>query len=192
MVIEIILNIYYLQEREAKMKDNDIDISKERLKNSYHILRKVCDMEEKYLFKKHILLATQRVLDVRDARNMISKTKNKELQTLIDEQYLIAVNDLMDIVYSILNEPPFCFIFENDIELDDYIVLEFEDMVLVNGYLQELKPYNSRSINIDMIFIALNEAIFDYISCIKNEEEYSDGFDDDYVQITDEQEEEDE
>lgn len=78
-----------------------------------------------------------------------------------------SVNDLIDIVYSILSEPPFCFMFENDFELDNYIILEFEDMVLVNGYIQELQPYNSNSINTDMILIALNEAIFEYINCIK-------------------------
>ena len=71
-------------------------------------------------------------------RKLIKKTNNKELKSLIDEQYLKSVNDLMDIVYSMLSEPPFCFIFENDFELDDYIFLEFEDMVLVNGYIQEL------------------------------------------------------
>ena len=65
-------------------------------------------------------------------------------------------------------------------------------MVLVNGYIQELQPYNSSSINIDMILIALNEAIFEYINCIKNETEYSSGFDEDYVQIKDKQEDNDE
>lgn len=41
--------------------------------------------------------------------------------------------------------------------------------------------------------MALSEAIFDYIECINDGEDYSDGFDD-YVQIsiTGEQEEEDE
>ena len=97
----------------------------------------------------------------------------------------------MDIVFSMISEPPFCFIFENDIELDDYIVLEFEDMVLINGYLQELKPYNSNSINIEMLFVALNEAIFEYVSCIQNEEDYTKGFED-FVQINNEQEDEDE
>lgn len=171
---------------------NKSDISKEELKNSYHIQRKIFEMEEKYLVKKQLFLATQRVLDIRDMRKLIQKTNNKELKCLIDEQYLKSLNDLMDIVYSMLSEPPFCFIFENDFELDDYIVLEFEDMVLVNGYIQELQPYNSSSINIDMILIALNEAIFEYINCIKNETEYSSGFDEDYVQIKDKQEDNDE
>lgn len=171
---------------------NKSDISKEELKNSYHIQRKIFEMEEKYLVKKQLFLATQRVLDIRDMRKLIQKTNNKELKCLIDEQYLKSVNDLMDIVYSMLSEPPFCFIFENNFELDDYIVLEFEDMVLVNGYIQELQPYNSSSINIDMILIALNEAIFEYINCIKNETEYSSGFDEDYVQIKDKQEDNDE
>lgn len=168
-----------------------IDISKEELKNSYHIQRKIYEMEEKHLLEKHFLYATQRVLDIRDVRNIILKTDNKELMDLIDKQYLKSVNDLMDVVFSMISEPPFCFIFENDIELDNYIVLEFEDMVLVNGYLKELKPYNSDNINMDIIFIALNEAIFEYVNCLQNEEDYTKGFDD-FVQITEEQEDEDE
>ncbi len=66
-------------------------------------------------------------------------------------------------------------------------------MVLVNGFLHELKPYNADSINNEVIIMALSEAIFDYIECINDGEDYSDGFDD-YVQIsiTGEQEEEDE
>lgn len=172
--------------------EKDLDISKEELKNSYHIQRKIFEMEEKQLLRKHLLLATQRILDIRDVRNQIQKTHNKSIKSLIDEQYLKSVKNLMDIVYSMLSEPPFCFIFENDFELDDYIVLEFEDMVLVNGYLDELKPYNSNSINMDMLIVALNESIFEYINCIKNDIEYSSGFDNDYIQITDEQEEDDE
>ena len=172
------------------MKDKS-DISKEELKNSYHIQRKIFEMEEKHLLEKHLFFATQRVLDIRDARNIILTIDNNKLKELIDEQYLKSVNDLMDIVFSMISEPPFCFIFENDIELDDYIVLEFEDMVLINGYLQELKPYNSNSINIEMLFVALNEAIFEYVSCIQNEEDYTKGFED-FVQINNEQEDEDE
>lgn len=172
--------------------EKNLYISKEELKNSYHIQRKIYEMEEKYLVEKQLFLATQRVLDIRDMRKLIKKTNNKELKSLIDEQYLKSVNDLMDIVYSMLSEPPFCFIFENDFELDDYIFLEFEDMVLVNGYIQELKPYNSNSINTEIILIALNEAIFEYIKCIKSETEYSSGFDEDYVQIKDKQEDNDE
>lgn len=168
-----------------------IDISKEELKNSYHIQRKIYEMEEKHLLEKHFLYATQRVLDIRDVRNIILKTDNKELMDLIDKQYLKSVNDLMDVVFSMISEPPFCFIFENDIELDNYIVLEYEDMVLINGYLQELKPYNSNGINMDMLMMALNEAIFEYVNCLQNEEDYTKGFDD-FVQITEEQEDEDE
>lgn len=168
-----------------------IDISKEELKNSYHIQRKIYEMEEKHLLEKHFLYATQRVLDIRDVRNIILKTDNKELMDLIDKQYLKSVNDLMDVVFSMISEPPFCFIFENDIELDNYIVLEYEDMVLINGYLQELKPYNSNGINMDMLMMALNETIFEYVNCLQNEEDYTKGFDD-FVQITEEQEDEDE
>lgn len=54
-----------------------------------------------------------------------------------------------------------------------------EDMILVNGYLRELKPYNSNNINLDVIFMALNESIFDYINCIKAEGDYSSEFGDD-------------
>ena len=43
----------------------------------------------------------------------------------------------MNVVYNILNEPPYCFLFEDDIELEDYVILEMEDMVLVNGLLLE-------------------------------------------------------
>lgn len=175
------------------MKEKDLEeITKEKLKNSYHIQRKIYEIEERYLFKKHLLLATQKVLDVRDVRNKISETNNKELKELLDNQYLMSVNDLMNIVYSAISEPPFCFIFENDIDVDDYIVLEMEDMILVNGYLRELEPYNSNNINLDVIFMALNESIFDYINCIKAEGDYSSEFGDDYVQITEEQEEDDE
>jgi hypothetical protein len=169
-----------------------IDISKEELKNSYHIQKKIYEMEEKHLIEKHLLLATQRVLDIRDVRDLMTKTNNKELKDLIDKQYLKSVNDLMDIVFSMISEPPFCFIFENDIELDSYIVLEYEDMILVNGYLEELKRYNSNSINGDMLLVALNEAIFEYVNCLQNEQDYTKGFEDEFVQITEEQEDKDE
>ena len=174
------------------MKENDIEITKDELRETYHIQRRIYEMEEKFLFKKHLLLATERVLDIREVKEKIDESKNKELKDLIMKQYLKAVTDLMDIVYSLLNEPPFCFLFEEDIDLEDYIVLEMEDMVLVNGYLRELKPYNSNNINLDTIFMALDEAIFDYINCLKADEDYSKEFDDDYIQITEEQEEDDE
>lgn len=174
------------------MKENDLEITKEELRETYHIQRRIYEIEEKFLLKKHLLLATERVLDIRDVKNKIAESKNKELKDLIMKQYLKAVTDLMDIVYSILNEPPFCFIFEEDIDLEDYIVLEMEDMVLVNGYLRELKPYNSNNIDLDTIFMALNESIFDYMNCLKEERDYSSEFDDAYIQITEEQEEDDE
>lgn len=174
------------------MEEKDLEITKEELRETYHIQRRIYEMEEKFLLKKHLLLATERVLDIRDVKNKIAESKNKELKDLIKKQYLRAVTDLMDIVYSILNEPPFCFIFEEDIDLEDYIVLEMEDMVLVNGYLRELKPYNSNNIDLDTIFMALNESIFDYINCLKEESDYSSEFDDDYIQITEEQGEDDE
>ena len=68
-----------------------------------------------------------------------------------------------------------------------------EDMVLVNGLLLELKPYNSNNIDIDTILIALDESVFDYIQCLKEESDYSSGFDEnEYVHITQSQEEIDE
>ena len=179
------------KEGSVYMKEK-INISKEELKNSYHIQRKIFEMEEKHLLEKHLLFSTQRVLDIRDVRDSILKTDNKELKDLIDEQYLKSINDLMDVVFSIISEPPFCFIFEEEISLDDYIVLEMEDMVLINGFLRELKTYNSNSIDLDTIFMALNESIFDYINCIKNEEDYSSQFEDNYVDITEGQEGKDE
>lgn len=174
------------------MKENDIEITKDELRETYHIQRRIYEMEEKFLFKKHLLLATERVLDIREVKEKIDESKNKELKDLIMKQYLKAVTDLMDIVYSLLNEPSFCSLFEEDIDLEDYIVLEMEDMVLVNGYLRELKPYNSNNIDLDTIFMALDEAIFDYINCLKVDGDYSKEFDDDYIQITEEQEEDDE
>lgn len=182
------------------MKEKNLEMSKEELRKSCYLQRKICEMEEKHLFSEHLLFATQRVLDVRDAIEKIDELENKdedkkkieELQDLIMEQYLRAVTDLMDIVYTLVNEPPFCFIFEEEISLDDYIVLEMEDMVLINGFLRELKTYNSNSIDLDTIFMALNESIFDYINCIRNEEDYSSQFEDNYVDITEGQEGKDE
>ena len=67
-----------------------------------------------------------------------------------------------------------------------------EDMVLVNGYLLELKPYNSENIDIDTIFMALDESIFHYINCLNNEKDYTKLFEDDFIRITKNEEEEDE
>ena len=173
------------------MKENN-NISKEELKNSYHIQRKIYEMEEKFLPEKHLLLATKKVLDIRDLRNMISKDKNKELKEIVNKQFLDSARDLIDIIYSILNDPPYCFLFENEIDLDDYIQLTMEDMVLVNGYLLELKPYNSENIDIDTIFMALDESIFHYLNCLNNEKDYTKLFEDDFIRITKNEEEEDE
>lgn len=182
------------------MKEKILEMTNEELRKSCYLQRKICEMEEKHLFKEHLLLATQRVLDARDAVEKTDELDNKdeknkkieELQDLIMEHYLSAVTDLMDIVYSLVNEPPFCFLFEEEISLDDYIVLEMEDMVLINGFLRELKSYNSNSIDIDTILMALNESIFDYINCIKNEEDYSSQFEENYVDIKEGQEDKDE
>ena len=56
----------------------------------------------------------RRLLDIRDLKNKNSKYKNKELEDLINSQYLNVVTDLMNIIYSILNESPFCFLFEDN------------------------------------------------------------------------------
>lgn len=173
------------------MEEKDLKITKDELRKAYHIQRRVYEMEERFLLRKHLLIATERVLDIRDIKERIVESKDKQLKDLIMEQYLKAVTDLMDIVYSLLNEPPFCFIFEEDIDLEDYIVLEMEDMALVNGYLKELKSYNSNNIDLDTIFVALNEAIFDYINCLKVGGDYSKEFDKDFIQITEGMEEKD-
>ena len=74
------------------MKDKS-DISKEELKNSYHIQRKIFEMEEKHLLEKHLFFATQRVLDIRDARNIIltidnnERQKNERATQRIEKQY---------------------------------------------------------------------------------------------------------
>lgn len=172
--------------------EKDLDISKEELKNSYHIQRKIFEMEEKFLFEKYLLLATKKVLDIRDLRNMITKDKNKKLKEIVNKQFFDSTIDLIDIIYSILNDPPYCFLFGDEIHLEDYIQLTLEDMVLVNGYLLELKPYNSENIDIDTIFMALDESIFHYINCLNDEKDYTELFDDDFIQITENKEEEDE
>ena len=175
------------------MKENNLEISKEELKKAYHIQKMIYETEEKFLLKKILLYATKRVLDIRDVKEKISLYKNKKLEDFVNEQYLVAVTELMNVVYNILNEPPYCFLFEDDIELEDYVILEMEDMVLVNGLLLELKPYNSNNIDIDTILIALDESVFDYIQCLKEESDYSSGFDEnEYVHITQSQEEIDE
>jgi len=165
-------------------------MTKEQLRTAFYVQRKLCNEERKSLFKEYLLQATKRVLDIRDLKKKITEEKAFDLA---EEQYLKAVKDLMDIVYSMLNDSPYCLLFCEDLGLEDYIILQGEDMVLVNGFLHELKPYNADSINNEVIIMALSEAIFDYIECISNGKDYSDGFDD-YVQIsiTDEQEEEDE
>lgn len=175
------------------MKENNLEISKEELKKAYHIQKMIYETEEKFLLKKILLYATKRVLDIRDVKEKISLYKNKKLEDFVNEQYLVAVTELMNVVYNILNEPPYCFLFEDDIDLEDYVILEMEDMVLVNGLLLELKPYNSNNIDIDTILIALDESVFDYIQCLKEESDYSSGFDEnEYVHITQSQEEIDE
>ena len=132
-------------------------------------------------------------MKIRDVKEKISLYKNKKLEDFVNEQYLVAVTELMNVVYNILNEPPYCFLFEDDIDLEDYVILEMEDMVLVNGLLLELKPYNSNNIDIDTILIALDESVFDYIQCLKEESDYSSGFNEnEYVHITQSQEEIDE
>ena len=153
----------------------------------------IYETEEKFLLKKILLYATKRVLDIRDVKEKISMYKNEELEDFVNKQYLVAVTELMNVIYNIINEPPYCFLFEDDIDLEDYIVLEMEDMVLVNGLLLELKPYNSNNIDIDTILIALDESVFDYIQWLKAESDYSSGFNEnEYVHITQSQEEIDE
>ena len=58
------------------MKENN-NISKEELKNSYHIQRKIYEMEEKFLFEKHLLLATKKVLDIAKTLRYRSKKSFK-------------------------------------------------------------------------------------------------------------------
>ena len=175
------------------MKENNLEISKEELRKAYHVQKMIYETEEKFLLKKILLYATKRVLDIRDVKEKISMYKNEELEDFVNKQYLVAVTELMNVVYNILNEPPYCFLFEDDIDLEDYVILEMEDMVLVNGLLLELKPYNSNNIDIDTILIALDESVFDYIQCLKEESDYSSGFDEnEYVHITQSQEEIDE
>ena len=175
------------------MKENNLEITKEELRKAYHVQKMIYETEEKFLLKKILLYATKRVLDIRDVKEKISMYKNEELEDFVNKQYLVAVTELMNVVYNILNEPPYCFLFEDDIDLEDYVILEMEDMVLVNGLLLELKPYNSNNIDIDTILIALDESVFDYIQCLKEESDYSSGFDEnEYVHITQSQEEIDE
>lgn len=172
------------------MKDENIEVSKDELRESFHIQRRIFESEERFLFKEHLLLAVKRVLDVRDLRNIAQKEHSKSLKEEIEKQYLNSVKDLMNIVYSIFNDYPFCSLFENEIDKEDYIVLNMEDMVLVNGVIHELKPYNSDNINIDTIFIALDESLFHYINDIENDVNYADGFDEnDFVEICEEEQE---
>ena len=175
------------------MKENNLEITKEELRKAYHVQKMIYETEEKFLLKKILLYATKRVLDIRDVKEKISMYKNEELEDFVNKQYLVAVTELMNVVYNILNDPPYCFLFEDDIDLEDYVILEMEDMVLVNGLLLELKPYNSNNIDIDTILIALDESVFDYIQCLKEESDYSSGFNEnEYVHITQSQEEIDE
>ena len=168
------------------MKENNLEISKEELKKAYHIQKMIYETEEKFLLKKILLYATKRVLDIRDVKEKISLYKNEKLEDFVNEQYLVAVTELMNVIYNILNEPPYCFLFEDDIDLEDY-------MVLVNGLLLELKPYNTKNIDIDTILIVLDESIFDYIQCLKEESDYSSGVNEnEYVYITQRQEDNDE
>ena len=70
--------------------------------------------------------------------------------------------------------------------------LELSDMIGEHQEIPIIQYCQANQVSPDDLSFEQQKAIFDYISCIKNEEEYSDAFDDDYVQITDEQEEEDE
>lgn len=174
------------------MKENEIEVSKDELRETMYIQRRIYENEEKHLLKEHLLLATKRVLDARDLKAKLPED-NKELIDLVEMQYLKSFSDLMDVVYCLINDFPYCYLFDNEIEKEDYIVLELEDMVLVNGFIRELKPYNSDSIDIDTIFMALNESIFDYMNHIENDEDYSKGFDKkEFIQITEDEVEEDE
>ena len=119
------------------MKEVNLEISKEELRKVYNVQKMIYETEEKFLLKKILLYATKRVLDIRDVKEKISLYKNEKLEDFVNEQYLVAVTELMNVVYNILNEPPYCFLFEDDIELEDYVILEMEDMVLVNGLLLE-------------------------------------------------------
>ena len=71
------------------MKEKNLEMTKEELRKSCHLQRKICEMEEKFLFKEHLLLATQRILDIRDVSAKIDELldedeKNEKLEELQD------------------------------------------------------------------------------------------------------------
>ena len=71
-------------------------MTKEQLRTAFYVQRKLCNEEQKSLFKEYLLQATKRVLDIRDLKKKITEEKAFDLA---EEQYLKAVKDLMDIVY---------------------------------------------------------------------------------------------
>lgn len=51
-------------------------MTKEQLRTAFYVQRKLCNEEQKSLFKEYLLQATKRVLDIRDLKKKNNRGKS--------------------------------------------------------------------------------------------------------------------
>ena len=161
--------------------------------------RRLNCMEEYHTMRKELLDKVNRVLDLRDVFkstvsnnkktkkiiNKYAKTykKEKDIRKIIENMedqeeaigynYCSSVLNLMETIFKIL----YAETFRKDLPVTKiWYDFDMEDMVLVNGMIEELKRFNSSNVTAEDILDALNFSIYKYSRCLEENIKYIETF----------------
>lgn len=189
-----------------KKEIKELDYTKEDLLDYIKLEKKIDKAIIKEQLKNHLKSSVNRVLDCNQylhdievqynkSRKLINKyaksyKKEKDIKKYCktsDDKIANAVKirfwaifDLMNIVETILCDSYNIDLFRRELpNCEEWFEFEPKDMILVNGFVSNLKQYKRNRIDINNILYELNYAINEYSKCIQENIDYKELYDKD-------------